>query len=60
MVPKKDGNLTVVQDFRELNDNSLVNRYSIKEIIECIGALVFKGLPSSPPLTSHQDFGRCH
>jgi hypothetical protein len=26
-----------VQDFRELNQNSHINKYSMKEIMECIG-----------------------
>ena len=37
MVPKKDGSLQVVQDFRELNANSQDDRYSMKDINEYIG-----------------------
>jgi hypothetical protein len=37
-VPKKQGQgLRIVQDFRELNQNSHIDKYSMKEIAECIG-----------------------
>jgi len=38
-VPKKgdQGNLRVVQDFRQINNHSEGDRYSMKEITECIG-----------------------
>ena len=36
-VPKKDGTLRIVQDFRELNKHSYMDKYSMKEINECIG-----------------------
>jgi len=37
-VPNKQGQgLCIVQDFRELNQNSHIDKYSIKEITECIG-----------------------
>ena len=36
-VPKKDGSLRIVQDFRQLNLNSHIDKYSMKEIHECIG-----------------------
>jgi hypothetical protein len=37
MVPKKDGSLRVVKDFRELNANSLDDRCFMKDINEFIG-----------------------
>jgi Reverse transcriptase (RNA-dependent DNA polymerase) len=37
-VPKKQGQgLRIVQDFRELNNHSHIDKYSMKEIKECIG-----------------------
>ena len=39
-VPKKNGKgLRIVQDFRELNLNSHIDKYSMKEISECIGEI---------------------
>jgi hypothetical protein len=36
--PKKGGNgYGIAQDFRELNQKSLMNKYTIKDIHECIG-----------------------
>jgi Reverse transcriptase (RNA-dependent DNA polymerase)/RNase H-like domain found in reverse transcriptase len=36
-IPKKQGQgLRIVQDFRELNQNSHIDKYSMKEITECI------------------------
>jgi len=37
LVPKKDGGNRVVQDFRALNANSHDERYTMKNISECIG-----------------------
>ncbi len=37
-VPKKGGNgYRIVQDFRELNQKSLMDKYTMKDIHECIG-----------------------
>jgi hypothetical protein len=37
-VLKKQGQgLRIVQDFRELNNHSHIDKYSMKEITECIG-----------------------
>ncbi len=39
-VPKKQGQgLRIFQDFRELNQNSHIDKYSMKEITKCIGAI---------------------
>jgi hypothetical protein len=37
MVPKKNGQLRIVQDFRALNANSHIEKYSMKCVSECIG-----------------------
>jgi hypothetical protein len=37
ILSKKDGKLRVVQDFRELNAKTMNDRYSIKDVNECIG-----------------------
>jgi hypothetical protein len=37
MVPKKDGSLRIVHDFRHLNSRCHDDRYSMKDINECIG-----------------------
>jgi hypothetical protein len=37
MLPKKDGSLRIVQDFRQLNVRCDDDRSSMKEINECIG-----------------------
>ncbi len=34
--PKKGQGLRVMQDFRELNNHSHIDKYSMKEITECI------------------------
>jgi hypothetical protein len=49
MVPRKDGSMRVFQDFKELNVNSLDDRYSMKDIKNVLGTIVDQGLPSSPP-----------
>jgi hypothetical protein len=37
-IPKKQRQgLRIMQDFRELNQNSHIDKYSMKEITECIG-----------------------
>jgi hypothetical protein len=39
-VPKKQGQgLQIIQDFRELNQNSHIHKYFMKEITECIGVI---------------------
>ena len=39
LVAKKDGGLRVVQDFRALNANSYIDKYSMKDIHECIAEI---------------------
>jgi hypothetical protein len=43
MVPKKNGSLRKEQGFRRLNAKSQADRYSIKDIHECIGDIGFAG-----------------
>jgi hypothetical protein len=38
-VMKKDGNLRLVQDFRALNNQSYRDKYSMKDVSECIAKL---------------------
>jgi hypothetical protein len=45
LVPKKDGGVRVVQDFRALNANSHDDRYSMKNINKCIGDIVQQSFP---------------
>jgi hypothetical protein len=38
-VMKKDGNVRLVQDFRALNNESFTDKYSMKDISECMGEI---------------------
>ena len=38
-VMKKDGNVRLVQDFRALNNQSYTDKYSMKDVSECIGKI---------------------
>ena len=40
-VGKKDGSLRLVQDFRALNSASMDDKYTMKDVTECIGEKVF-------------------
>jgi hypothetical protein len=51
LVPKRDGSLQVVQDFRELNTASHDDRYSMNALV----ILAEQGLPSS----QHLDLTLC-
>ena len=39
LVEKKDGSKRVVQDFRSLNANTYVDKYSMKDVQECISEI---------------------
>ena len=39
LVKKKDGSFRVVQDFRALNANSYVDKYTMKDVTECINEI---------------------
>jgi hypothetical protein len=36
---KKDGNVRLMQDFRALNNQSFTDKYSMKDVSECIGEI---------------------
>jgi hypothetical protein len=38
-VMKKDGNIRLLQDFRALNNQSYTDKYSMKDMSECIGEI---------------------
>jgi hypothetical protein len=42
-VLKKDGNFCLVQDFRALNTQSYTDKYSMKDVSECIGEIGHSG-----------------
>ena len=39
VVPKKDGSLRVVQDFRALNNQTHVDKYSMHDVTECVNQI---------------------
>ena len=43
LVQKKDGSYRVVQDFRSLNANTYVDKYSMKDVQECISEIGLAG-----------------
>ncbi len=43
LVQKKDGSYRVVQDFRSLNSNTYVDKYSMKDVQECISKIGLAG-----------------
>jgi hypothetical protein len=49
MVPKKDSSLRIMQDFMQLNARRYDDRYSMKDINECIGNIGLQG-PQFLPL----------
>ena len=38
-VPKKDGGLRIVQDLRQINKNSYIDKYAIKDVQECVDVI---------------------
>ena len=36
MVPKKDGTLRPILDFREVNEKSFTDKYSVREVSDCL------------------------
>ena len=40
---KKDGTLQLVQDFRVLNSASMDDKYTMKDVTECIGEIGWAG-----------------
>jgi hypothetical protein len=58
-VAKKNGGLQLVQDFWALNAQTHTDKYSMKDVSECIGEISRSGSTIFQPSTSLQDSGKC-
>jgi hypothetical protein len=57
-VMKKDGNVRLVQDFRAHNNESYTDKYSMKDVSECIREIGSPGSTILTPLTLQKESGR--
>jgi hypothetical protein len=60
LVQKKDGTHRVVQDFRSLNSNTYVDKYSMKDVQECISEIGRAGSAIFTTLDLIRDSGKWH
>ena len=57
-VMKKDNTVRLVQDFRALNNESYTDKYSMKDVSECIGEIGRSGSTFSQQLILRQASGK--
>jgi hypothetical protein len=58
MVPKKDGSLKILQDFRQLSAQIQGDRCSMKDISECIGDIGCEGSNTFTTMKLTSGFGQ--
>ena len=60
VVPKKDGSLRIVQDFRALNTQTHVDKYSMHDVSECVAQIGRAGSSIFSTIDLTSEIGRAH